>query len=113
MVRAQQKPVLHTGMAARRVGNRGEPKLRLVSPETLAPQQNPKVNFLGSVKRVRCRLKRIQFLLECGKCIFRSGMVAYRLPDAASILHAGDLPTRWSATGGGICYRKYALYARG
>jgi len=36
MVRAQQEPVLHTRMAARRVGNFGESHLRLVNLRDLS-----------------------------------------------------------------------------
>jgi hypothetical protein len=55
MVRAQQEPVLHTRMAARRVGNRGESHLRLVNPKSVAPR-------IISLKRVASSLLKLAAL---------------------------------------------------
>jgi len=60
MVRAQQKSVLRSGMAAKRLGNPGGSKLQLVNPEILAPEQKPVIcrQLSGSDSDSYCRANR-------------------------------------------------------
>jgi hypothetical protein len=68
MVRAQQKSVLRSGMAAWRVGDAGGSKLQLVNSETLAPHQGGSYPILGSILEHPGRIVFGQFLIRLLSC---------------------------------------------